>query len=48
MFWLWKLNTIPVDRKALSPVLRESLTEKFKDDIKILESVIDKDLSGWL
>jgi hypothetical protein len=48
MFWLWQLNTKSVKREALSAALRKDLIEKFHDEIKTLELVIDKDLSGWL
>lgn len=48
MFWLWKLNTREVKRKELDPGLRKQLTEKFRNEIINLQSLIGRDLTHWL
>jgi len=43
-----KLNSKDVDRVAMSPARKAELTAYFAEDIRLLEKLTGRDLSGWL
>lgn len=44
---LWKLNSKPSPRAAMSPRLRASLTEEFKGEVRRLGEILSRDLTHW-
>ncbi len=46
--WLRKVNWEPVQPKPLSPKMRAELVEYFKEDIHLLEDLLQRDFSHWL
>lgn len=43
-----KMNAAPVAYPQMKPSTREVLKEKFKDEIRELETILNRDLSAWL
>jgi hypothetical protein len=46
--FLQKINTAPCRRPALRPEFRRELTDFFRDDVRLLAGLIDRDLDHWL
>lgn len=45
---LRRLNTRAAPRPPLDPALRRRLADYFRADVRLLEELLDRDLSGWL
>jgi hypothetical protein len=43
-----KLNNLLYKRKKLPPQIRENLISQYKDEIYLLEKLINRDLRNWL
>lgn len=42
-----RMNTVKERRQALSPALRAEMVETFRDEVRLLGELLDRDLSHW-
>jgi hypothetical protein len=47
MYWLWKLNSKPVNRPPLSKAIHDEVTEVMKVEMFLLQQLIGRDLTHW-
>jgi len=46
--WLVDLSLISAPKPILSEEFRNELIAEFSEDVKLLEKLLNRDLSGWL